>query len=75
MPEKKLKVGRIKWSTYDPGIQAVRGIIETYDDSEQELPFMIKQEAAPYKYQEGQMVQYVKKEDGIIPKADDIDVV
>lgn len=75
MPDKKLKVGRIKWSTYDPSVQAVRGIIETYDEGEQELPFMVKQEAAPYKYQEGQMVQYVKKDDGIIPKADDINVV
>lgn len=75
MPEKKLKVGRIKWSTYDPDIQAIRGIIETYDEIEKDLPFMVKQEASPYKYQEGQMVQYVKKDDGIIPQAEDIDVV
>lgn len=75
MPEKKFRIGRIKWSTYDPAIQAIRGIIETYDEKEQDLPFMVKQEAAPYKFQEGQMVQYVKKDDGIIPQADDIDVV
>jgi hypothetical protein len=75
MPEKDLKIGRIKWSKYDETIQAVRGIIETYEGDQQELPFMIKQEVGQYKYQEGRMVQFVKNDEGVIPKADDIDLV
>jgi hypothetical protein len=74
MANHDIKVGRIKWSKYDSSIQAIRGIIEAYDD-EEELPFMIKEESSPYKYQEGRMVQFVKNEEGIIPKAEDIDLV
>ena len=75
MTEKDLKIGRIKWSKYDETIQAVRGIIETYDNDEAELPFMIKEETGQYQYQAGRMVQFVKNEEGIIPKADEIDLV
>lgn len=74
MAHHDIKVGRIKWSKYDSSIQAIRGIIESYDNNE-ELPFMIKEETSPYKYQEGRMVQFVKNEEGIIPKAEDIDLV
>lgn len=69
------KVGRIKWAKYDASIQGVRGIIESYDSADEELPFMIRQDASQFKYEEGRMVQYIKKEDGIIPKADNIDVI
>ncbi len=75
MTGKELKVGRIKWSKYDDSIQAVRGIIETYEDDQPELPFMVKEESVQYKYQEGRMVQYVKNDQGVIPKADEIDLV
>jgi hypothetical protein len=75
MSDKDLKIGRIKWSKYDEVIQAIRGIIEPYDEDEQELPFMVKQEVRQYKYEEGRMVQFVKKEDGLIPKAEEIDLI
>ena len=75
MSDKDLKIGRIKWSKYDETIQAIRGIIETYEDDGQDLPFMVKQEIGQYKYQEGRMVQFVKNDEGVIPKADDIDLV
>lgn len=69
------KVGRIKWAKYDANIQGFRGIIESYESKDEELPFMIKQEAAQFKYEEGSMVQYIKKDDGIIPQADEIDLI
>ncbi len=75
MPEHDIKVGRIKWSKYDSSVQAIRGIIETYDEDAQELPFMVKEETSQYKYQEGRMVQFVKNEEGVIPTAEDIDLV
>lgn len=75
MDGKDLKIGRIKWSKYDDSIQAIRGIIETYEDDEPELPFMVKEESGQYKFQAGRMVQFVKNDEGFIPKADKITLV
>ena len=75
MADKDLKIGRIKWSKFDDTIQAVRGIIETYEDDEPELPFMVKEGSGQYKFQAGRMVQFVKNDEGVIPKADKITLV
>lgn len=69
------KIGRIKWAKFDANINAIRGIIESYDREDDELPFMIKEDINKFNYEEGQMVQYVKKDDGIIPKADEIESI
>jgi len=75
MTEKDLKIGRIKWWKYDENIKAIRGIIETYEDDQKELPFMVREEISQYQYQEGRMVQFVKNDEGVIPKAEDIDLL
>ena len=69
------KIGRIKWAKYDANIKAIRGIIESYDHEDDELPFMIREDISKFKYEEGQMVQYVKKDDGIIPQAVEIECI
>jgi hypothetical protein len=72
---KGTKVGRIKWSKYDHDIQGIRGIIETYDDEEEELPFAIQNDSEQMEYEQGRMVKYVENEDGPIPHADDVEAV
>lgn len=69
---KETKVGFIKSVTYDRDNEEIRGIIETVDDKENpELPFIIPNVQQEIK--KGNMVKYYKKEDSIVPSAEEVE--
>lgn len=72
MDIKTYKVGLIKSLIRDYERGQIRGVIETINDTDKELPFLVTNTTL-LDLREGKMVKFVKEAGGFIPRAVDVD--